>query len=278
MVRAATPPLVVYLCGAEKWTHGVELLAPAEAATGPGGAAASLRVTARSTGEVQEALLDTPHGAPPRDGAAAAGSDDAADAAAALRALDAPPPVQEQVLDDGDVAALRRRLLATGPWPMQGVGEVFLLRGSLAYRTDGRRQLGAWKARALTAADGAAAAAAAAAGVELEGALEVSFDRSHLLFAACWRLYRLEGAELRPAADFAWKRPASRCFPTCSERTHPSWLKAPWRPCLTAQPHLPVRCLLGPRPRLSTPERRLSISGACARLSGLPQAAPKARG
>ena len=46
-------------------------------------------------------------------------------------------------------------------------------------------------------------------------------------------------------------------------------------PCLTTPPHLPAWCLLGPRPILCTPERRLSTSEACGGLISSPQAAPK---
>ena len=59
----------------------------------------------------------------------------------------------------------------------------------------------------------------AATGVALEAALELALEGRPTmeLYVACWRLLRLLGAppeqRLEPAADFAWRRPASRCNP-----------------------------------------------------------------
>ena len=61
----------------------------------------------------------------------------------------------------------------------------------------------------------------------LEAVLELALEGRPAmeLYVACWRLLRLLGSppdqRLEPAADFAWRRPASRCFPTCSDHTHP---------------------------------------------------------
>ena len=219
------PQLVVYLCGAEKWTHGIEFSAarPNQPETW------SVRITARSTGEQHEAVLDTPRGAAPGM------AEDAAVVSAALLAHDTPPPSAEMATA-ADASPLRRRLLGTGPWTLHGVGDVYLLRGGRAYKVNGK-QVGSWSVRALSAAasgassehreaDGAAQAAALGMGVTLEGVVELTVPATSavsVFYVACWRLYKLDnsGTTLVAAAnDFAWRRPASRCFPTCSEHTH----------------------------------------------------------
>lgn len=211
----AVPQLVVYLCGAEKWTHGIDFGAarPDEPETW------SVTITARSTGEQHEAVLDAPRGAAPGHA-----PQDAADVRSALLAHDTPSPSSAEAT--ADASPLRRRLLGTGPWAMRGMGDLFLLRGGRAYKANGK-QVGSWSVRALTLeVDGAAQAAAHGMGVALEGVLELTMpggSAASVFYVACWRLYRLEhdGATLVAAAnDFAWRRPASRCFPTCSEHTH----------------------------------------------------------
>ena len=122
---------------------------------------------------------------------------------------------------------MRRRLLGSGPWPVHGLGDVFLLRGGRAQLAGG--VAGTWRVLPLGPASGGGAALSvgAATGVPLEAVLELALEGRAVmeLFVACWRLLRLLGAppeqRLEPSGDFAWRRPASRCFPTCSDRTHP---------------------------------------------------------
>ena len=122
---------------------------------------------------------------------------------------------------------MRRRLLGSGPWPVHGLGDVFLLRGGRAQLAGG--VAGTWRVLPLGPASGGGAAlsVSAATGVPLEAVLELALEGRAVmeLFVACWRLLRLLGAppeqRLEPSGDFAWRRPASRCFPTCSDRTHP---------------------------------------------------------
>ena len=75
-------PLVLFLCGADKWTHGIRLLGSTDATSGAEeggtGPAAVVRLTSRSTGEVQDLhLIRKVHGLhdgqqPPAAAAAAA--------------------------------------------------------------------------------------------------------------------------------------------------------------------------------------------------------------
>ena len=76
------------------------------------------------------------------------------------------------------------------------------------------------------------------------------------------------------------RKPSGRFEATINRHgKHRSWLPtAEWpRPCLTTAPHPPARCLLEPRPRLRTPERRLSHLKACGGPSSPPTAVPKLR-
>ena len=116
------------------------------------GATAVVRLTSRATGEVQELRLVS------KAAAAAAGSAAAAAAGGSGTGLglleparpsgDNPPLASEAVevaaallardqpLADGPDAsavAVRRRLLGSGPWPLHGVGDLFLLRGGRAH-------------------------------------------------------------------------------------------------------------------------------------------------
>ena len=136
---------------------------------------------------------------------------------------------------------MRRRLLGTGPWPVHGLGDVFLLRGGRAQLAGG--VAGTWRVLALGPASGGGAAMSvgAATGVPLEAVLVLALEgRAETeLFVACWRLLRLLGAapeqRLELSADFAWRRPASRCVPNASS-LQPQ--------CLSACSPMPPPCSL----------------------------------
>ena len=201
----AADPLVVYLCGREKWTHSlrIELAggggdpfggeAPLASAAAAAAAAAApsrgwawlsrvqLVLTSRAGGDVQLARLEATGAADASSAATAPGASSsaasegrdaetawgAAGGAALLGAIFA----QEDHAGDADAPALHRRLLGTGPWAFGGGGRAtayFLARGAAFwYDSSGDTSFGSW-----AAVEGAAAAAAAEGGAPAESQAE----------------------------------------------------------------------------------------------------------
>ena len=198
-------PLVVFLCGHVRWTHGV--LVPT---TAGGGVAEPHRITIveRSSGEAVEATLRA-------DGAPAAAT--AADVPTRAALGDAPPTagnasaprafvdgVRADFAESAEAAAAR--LLATGPWALgwAGVGDVYLLRGGAAHA--GGSSWGTWEV------GGGGGGGGPTLTVRVGG-------RAAELRVSCWRLHATGGGGRH--ADLVWRHPASRCFPTCSDKTAP---------------------------------------------------------
>ena len=120
-------PLVLFLCGADKWTHGISIVASTDTGTGTGtdattdtsgaeqdgpGPATVVRLTSRSTGEVQDLhLIRKVHGLHdgrhPAAAAAAAGG-----SATGLGLLEAPHPSGDRPPPPSEVAEVAAALLA----------------------------------------------------------------------------------------------------------------------------------------------------------------------
>ena len=213
---AASDPLVLFLCGRKEWTHSLRIeweggrRSPAGGVSGGGAWLRGLRlvVTERASGDVQIGTLSVALEAPPPfDGSSVPGGVAAdtpsvdvehADRTAALLA-DMDSPTYASATD------VRRRLLGTGPWRLGGsLGNVHLLAGGLMLAG---RSLGRWHA----VYDGGGGG-----GVLLQMPRADTFR----LRVQCWHLEPVAPAALT-AADLVWSRPASRCFPTCSDATHP---------------------------------------------------------
>ena len=246
--------ILLYLCGREKWTHSVRLVQVD--GTGGGGAGGDLRqvqlrITARNSGEVQIGRLGPAAAVPPpawEAASAAAAAREVAlivtEAALTADASGASPPADLAAATlgeedpaqgvDADAAAVRRRLLGTGPWRLNGgLGTVYFLAHGVAH-IDGLpgeppypRAVGVraqWRAHV----DSAHGASVLLQYRPPDG--DGKQLRTAVLRLRCWHLEEVlgSGAGLKqsggaaPAqADLVWSRPASRCFPTCSDQTHP---------------------------------------------------------
>mmetsp|Transcript_24434 Transcript_24434/g.77434 ORF Transcript_24434/g.77434 Transcript_24434/m.77434 type:complete len:533 (+) Transcript_24434:1169-2767(+) len=201
--------VILYLCGYQRWTHSARLEEeggtatlvlegrpppPAAGDARGGGGAGEEAGAARS--EQSRAVLRGPLLTPT--------AAEAEDAASAIAAAD-----DTRADADADPAAVRRRLLGTGPWehgPLAG-RQLFFLAGGVAFDGLERRQ-GNWSVLPPPAG-GALAEVRLAIG----GAAQLSLE------ASCWRLRQRETR--LAAADFVWKAPARRCFSSCSDRTSP---------------------------------------------------------
>ena len=190
---AAGGGLVVFLCGRERPTHNLEArdrdLGARDSISGP----LALRLVSRTTGEAFAAIPDGVGEFGPEIAEKSAEISADAEARAALAGREA--------CADEDADALHRRLVATGPWNLQS-SELYLLRRGAAYDRRTRTR-GSWRVD----------------GRPPQLRVLVSLPRVTLtLIASCWRLTPEGGGQ---SADLVWRHPAQRCFPTCSETTHP---------------------------------------------------------
>ena len=214
-------PIVVFLCGRERWTHSLRIELSAGGSTAAAGDSsnggwvwelgARLVLTARSTGEEQIGeLLARP--------AALSTSSMAELRAAFLATEDLSPGEREAFLP----SALNRRLLGTGPWTFGwGHGTIYLLAHGVAYFCAQPRQssagaLGWWRA----APDGHVVVGGASHGTQTGSFFGGSDSPTERwLRVDCWTLTS-NATSPATSASLVWSHPASRCFPTCSDATH----------------------------------------------------------
>jgi len=213
-------PLVVYLCGRERWTHSIQLQTRQGAKLGAGTSRDGLGwlrdvrliMTARENGEVQLGTFDADSVV--AAALAAAAPSPAADLLAAFVGKEDAMP------GDADAAAIRRRFLGTGAWPFGRLGEYFLLAHGIAYSMN-RGRVGSWWTEvvggkpAIVLHGGGVKSTALFGGGEVFGGSKASEELR--LAVDCWRL---SSASPAFTADLVWRHPASRCFPTCSDQTH----------------------------------------------------------
>lgn len=208
-------PIVLYFCGRHKPTHSLRVVRDGAAPGGwrlvvtsrPGGEvrfgtlhAASANATLRSTLRARRA------GVP---GGSDATGDAAGDAAAAIVATD-------RAAADGDASSVRRRLVGTGPWRLGSLLDTYLLRDGAVFSgvwpRAGRDAVGSWSVEHGAAAHGRGGIVT----VSVPGHAPSRWS------VDCWRLTPIESSGRSPAAaELVWAHPASRCFPTCSDATHP---------------------------------------------------------
>ena len=224
--------LVVYLCGPE-WTHSITL--PQQPLRGRRGGAdggsergrvdggsdrpLQLRLTERrgSSSTAQLATLV------PKAAAALYASDSEEGEADAATAL-----VGRCNGTREDAAALRRRLVGTGPYRLAGVGALYLLRGGVAYEGHGKAW-GSWRTLEGTPghSDDPGGARADRAPTERSPLLELELPTGAplLLSVACWRLSVVSAGgntdAARHSAWLVWPRPVQRCFSSCGDSTRP---------------------------------------------------------
>ena len=183
------------MCGAA-WTHVLQVLPPS------GGAAPTLLVTERGSGEATTATLLAPaadvlYGNATRAGADVPGGLLPSEPAAAEALVGA-----ENVSARETSAALRRRLVGTGPWKLGSVGDVYLLRRGAAYNAR-ERVWGSWTS--IATPDGP------------QAQLLLGKQLSQLT-VDCWKLALVGKAAT--AHSLSWPQPAARCFSSCSDKTH----------------------------------------------------------
>lgn len=248
--EAGSDPIVLYLCGRSAWTHSLRLeragstLIANNTAEQPAwsGLLRSLRlvITERSSGDILHGTLNLPRAPAPWDASLhkstrqeprtrvllSNASSAAASALPSTQELTAAVRGLEDAPRDVSAAAARRRLVGTGPWRLYGSLRIalHLLSGGLAHieglgsALASDRVLGQWRVEHDGTASGAAY-------------VLLQYERYGKAQAArlkvrCWHLEEvvLEGgwvSHTEPAgASLVWSRPASRCFPTCTESTH----------------------------------------------------------
>ena len=214
-------PIVIYLCGRLKWTHSVRFQRtdgrPLDGSTVLNGfdwlKEVQLVMTARESGEQQVGTYDAlSHDALATIGAATISPND--EILAAFLGHEDPRP------GDADAAAVRRRLMGTGGWPLGRLGNVFLLAHGVAYY-EGAHKLGSWHAEVTGGKPSIVLRGGGVSGAKLTLASLLSSgdgtDDQLQLDVNCWRLSnRAAGI----GGELVWRHPASRCFPTCSDSTH----------------------------------------------------------
>ena len=215
-------PIVLFLCGRDKWTHSLRITRTAD------GTARELTVTARGSGEVSLGALDETATRPPAPWLEADGTPTrhgvgpgtsttppASTTTSPKDELVAALLGQEDRVLDRTPQQVRARLLGTGPYRFHGTATLHFLAHGLAYvEAPGGGVLGRWRAL-VDPVEGAS--------VLLQYPPK-GRDRVKVLTirVRCWHLEVVPSAD-QPAAsaDLVWSRPASRCFPTCSDVTHP---------------------------------------------------------
>ena len=232
-------PMVIYLCGRTKWTHSIRFK-DSSAADAAGKRRADgaeglprgtvLLVTPRAGGETQTMTLDSPAAAQsPRWNHALWPSHVDIPAPPSTQGPQSPTLKErlaalvgkEDAPRDADESAIRRRLLGTGPWRLNGPhGVVHLLDAGVAH-------VSAWTREGVRGRWGAYLDQSSGAAYILlqypppDGSVRLRAVRLKL---RCWHMEEVmeEGQRdsNRGVADLVWSRPASRCFPTCSDATH----------------------------------------------------------
>ena len=114
---------------------------------------------------------------------------------------------------------MRRRLIGTGPWRLNG-HSIYLLSGGVSYARE-VNAAGRWLAfHAGGGSGGQVGSGQVLMQYRFKQTLTTAL-RELRLNVDCWRLSEL-GAGGNPAvADLVWQRPASRCFPTCNDPIGP---------------------------------------------------------